>query len=526
MKPLPTLPQLLASHVDAETPMLIHEDRPVSFHAMDEESRRIATGLLGLGVRAGDRVAIWLPNTPAWLAVFLACARIGAIAVSVNTRFVARELADVLGRSGAKILVCWPGFGRVDYGAILDDCSPAQLSQLEAVVAYAEPVDPRGASLRGWNTVPYADLVASEPLAGDRSSLDAPCVIWTTSGTTKAPKFVLHDQRSLVGHAQDVVAGHGFHGDSILLLAPPLCGAFGLCLAMAMLFAGRPMVTASTWEPTRAAGWIDQYGVTHMHAVDDAIAQLLEQNERTPAFPTLEYCGFGAFNPAQKDIVMRADARGLRLAQMYGTSEIQGLFSRQPVHAPAEVRALGGGYPVSSLVRVRARDPQTGQVLPHGVAGELEVFAPISRMRGYFNDARATVDAFTTDLYYKTGDLGFTREDGSIVFLGRVVDTLRLGGFLASPKEIEGVVEELPGVRACQVVGVNAGGALRAIAFVITKAGAALTEEAVAAHCRNHLARYKVPHRVFFVDTYPTTQGANGTKVQKTKLREIAESLV
>jgi fatty-acyl-CoA synthase len=506
--------------------MLIHEGRCISFRAMDEESRRIAAGLLRLGVRAGDRVAIWLPNTPAWLAVHLACARIGAIAVSVNTRFVARELADVLGRSGARLLVCWPGFGKVDYGSILADCSPTQLPQLEAIVVYAEPGDARNASLRGWNTVPYADLLAMQPLTEDRSSLDAPCVIWTTSGTTKAPKFVLHDQGSLVGHAQDVVAGHGFHADSILLLAPPLCGAFGLSLAMAMLFAGRPMVTAPTWEPARAAGWIDQYGVTHMHAVDDAIAQLLDQNKRTPAFPTLEYCGFGAFNPAQKDIVTRADARGLCLVQMYGTSEIQGLFSRQPLNAPPELRALGGGYPVSSLVRVRARDPETGHVQPHGVAGELEVLAPTSRMRGYFNDAGATADAFTDDFYYKTGDLGFTREDGSIAFLGRVVDTLRLGGFLASPKEIEGVVEELPGVRACQIVGATAGGALRAVAFLITDAGAAPSEAAVIDHCRTHLARYKVPHRVFFVDTYPTTQGANGVKVQKARLREIAESLL
>ena len=114
-----TLTELLELRCGAPTPALIERDRPVSYEQLLEESRRVATGLSDLGVSAGDRVAIWLPNLPAWLATFFACADLGAIAVAVNTRFRSAELADIVGRSGSKVLVFWPGFKRSDFAGVL-----------------------------------------------------------------------------------------------------------------------------------------------------------------------------------------------------------------------------------------------------------------------------------------------------------------------------------------------------------------------------------------------------------------------
>jgi fatty-acyl-CoA synthase len=187
---------------------------------------------------------------------------------------------------------------------------------------------------------------------------------------------------------------------------------------------------------------------------------------------------------------------------------------------------LGGGLPVSPAARVRARDPESGALLPHGAQGELEFLAPGSRMAGYHGNPQATRDAFTDDGYYRSGDLGSSMADGRFVYLARIGDALRLGGFLVSPAEIESVVQEAPGIAACQVVGVPRADGLLPVAFVVLHPGAALDEAAAIAYVAARLARYKVPRRIFAVDAFPVTPGANATKIQKGKLREMAEALL
>ena len=475
-------------------------------------------------MHAGDRVALWLPNVPAWLVAFFACARLGAIAVAVNTRFRSSELADILQRSGARVLLFWPGFRGIDFAGVLAACEPASLAQLETLVAYEETGGGPRPVLAGKKTVPYGTLAAAAPLATDDGSPEAGCALFTTSGTTKAPKFVLHDQRTVLAHAADVVHGFDMREDAVLLLIPPLCGVFGFCSAMAALAAGRPMVMAPAWDPAQAARDIVAHRVTHINGTDEAAAQLLAVPGAT--FPHVKLFGYASFNPSQTEVVGRADARGLRLVGLYGASELQALLARQDERAAPEDRMLGGGRLVSPLASVRARDPESGQLLPHGAQGELEFLAPASRMVEYFGNEEATRSAFTADGYYRSGDLGYTQEDGRFVYLARLGDALRLGGFLVSPAEIEAVVQEVPGIGACQVVGARAPAGLVPVAFVLLQQDAVLDERAVLAHVAARLARYKVPQRVFPVDAFPVTPGANATKIQKGKLREMAEALL
>jgi fatty-acyl-CoA synthase len=187
---------------------------------------------------------------------------------------------------------------------------------------------------------------------------------------------------------------------------------------------------------------------------------------------------------------------------------------------------LAGGRPVSAAARVRARDPETGAIQPHGAAGELEFHAPASAMMGYHGNPQATREALSADGYYRSGDLGHTLADGRFVFQARIGDALRLGGFLVSPAEIEAVVQDAPGIAACQVVGVPRPEGIRAVAFVLTKENTSLDEAGVLAYVDSRLARYKVPHRVFPIDAFPVTPGANATKIQKGRLREMAEALL
>jgi fatty-acyl-CoA synthase len=513
---------LLAARAELASPALIERDRPVAYAALDEEAKRVAAGFARLGIGRGDRVALWLPNVPAWLACFFACARLGAVAISVNTRFRSHEVADIVGRSGARLLVFWPAFKGIDFAGILAACDSAALHHLEHVVAYGEDGAAQPGAMLGKPCTPYTELAASAPLERDYSHPGDGCIIFTTSGTTRSPKFVLHGQQTLIRHGADVVEGFGIGADSVVLLAPPLCGVFGFCSFMAALSAGRPLVMSPAWDAADAARWIDAYRVTHINATDEAVEQLLAHSADELPFRSLSFIGYAAFNPALGDIVARAARRGVRLVGLYGTSEVQALFSRQDEHAPAEERCLAGGRPVNPLARVRARDPESGHVLPHGESGELEFDAP-SRMQGYFADPEATRDAFTGDGYYRSGDLGYTTGDGRFVYLTRINDSLRLGGFLVSPLEIEGVVQEHESVAACQVVGVPRSGGLKPVAFVILAPGAALDESAILAHVAGKLARYKVPVRVFATGEFPVTPGANATKIQKHMLREDAE---
>lgn len=519
-----TLPALLAQRVNSVTPALIARGRPLSFGELADQSRRVAQGMRRLGVQPGDCVALWLPNVPAWLAAFFACAQLGAIAVSVNTRFRSHELADILQRSGSRVLVFWPQFKGIDFAGILAECDPRALEHLQTVVAYDEEAVDAPTTVIGKAAFSYASLAGGAPLPENRAAPDAGCAIFTTSGTTKAPKFVLHDQRTVIRHAFDVVKGFSIDAGATTLLAPPLCGVFGFCNAMASLAAGRPMVMAPRWDAEQAARDIVLHRVTHINGTDEAAAQLLDVGDLS--FSNIRLFGYAAFNPARVDIVQRADARGLKLVGLYGTSEIQALFAHQDENARVAERMLAGGLPVSAQARVRVRDPQSGTLLAHGASGELEFFAPSSRMAGYHGNPDATAAAFTADGYYRSGDLGTTSADGRFVFLTRMGDALRLGGFLVSPAEIESVVQEAPGIAACQVVGVPRAEGLVPVAFVILQPGAALDEAALIAQVAFRLARYKVPRRVLAIDAFPVTPGANATKIQKGKLREMAEALL
>jgi fatty-acyl-CoA synthase len=518
-----TLPALLAQRINNGAPALVDRGRPVSYHELMNESRRVARGLRALGVGPGDCVALWLPNLPAWLATFFACAQLGAIAVSVNTRFRSHELADILHRSRARVLLFWPEFKGIDFAGILEACEPQALEHLASLVAYRES----GAAFRENSfrkkAIAYEALARGPELDETQAAARSGCAIFTTSGTTKAPKFVLHDQATVIRHAFDVVRGFAIGRDAAVLLAPPLCGVFGFCNALATIAAGRPLVMAPAWNAEQAARDLVAHRITHANGTDEACAQLLECGAD---FSNVRFFGYAAFNPAHGDIVQRAEARGLKLVGLYGASELQALFARQDERAPAAERMLAGGRPVSAAARVRARDPETGRVQPHGAAGELEFLAPASAMVGYHGNPQATRDALGEDGYYRSGDLGHTLADGRFVFQARIGDALRLGGFLVSPAEIEAVVQDAPGIAACQVVGVPRPEGMRAVAFVLTRENASLDEASVLAYVGGRLARYKLPCRVFAIDAFPVTPGANATKIQKGRLREMAEALL
>ena len=531
MSQVSSLYSIYQSHLERspDQTILIEHDRSVSYRQFDQQVKACASWLSKQGVQPGDRVAVWLVNRVEWLVLLFALARLGATLVAVNTKYRSHEVHYILSNSQASILILQLHFLKIDFASIVQEVDASTLPHLQKVFVVDSTAD-TPATLLGKQPVAFpADLIQAEPapLTFVEPDPDSSAVFFTTSGTTKGPKLVMHTQRTLSTHAGHVATGYELaHPDNKLIAGLPFCGVFGLNSALAAIKAGMPVVIMDFFDVATATTLIQQHNVTHIFGSDEMLRMFVQHLAKgdNPAipFPSLKLFGFASFSPRFVDLANELIPRGFPMRGLYGSSEVHALFSLQKASLPVEDRAQGGGYPAAGpLASLRARDPDTNQLCPPGIAGEIEIKSP-SLFRGYFNNPTATAEAFTEDGYFKTGDLGYVREDGSFVYQSRMGDTMRIGGFLVDPSEIEHVLAEQPEIKSAQVVGIEIEGKLRPVAFVIK----ATSEEPSVASILNNvaaqLAKFKVPARLWFVDEFPATASANGLKFQRVKLREMA----
>jgi fatty-acyl-CoA synthase len=490
--------------------------RRLTYAQFAAAARRVAEGLAREGVGPGDRVALWLPNRAEYLVLQFALARLGACAVHVNTRFRPAEVAHLLGRARPSALATAWGFQAVDFPALLAEVAADARAPLRFVIGLDAHGAPRVA---GLPVLPWEALDGAPERAADDAAPDSACLTFTTSGTTSGPKLVLHRQGAIAGHAHDVMRHIGTDAaGAAVLIAVPLCGTYGNASAMCGIAGGAKLVLMDRWDAQAADALIRAEGVTHWHAIDEMIEEVLEVAEGRPYAP-FRVTGIAGLRPGAARLYARAEALNLAPLNLYGSSEMQALYAYQDPADPVR-RTLGGGRPVNADAQVRARDPETGQFAERG---ELEFRAP-SMFIGYLNDAAATAKAMTPDGFFRSGDLGALHPDGfGFDFETRMGDALRLSGFLVNPEEIEAFLKRQPGVREAQVVGVEGGTV--AIAFVQPEPGAALEEAALLEACRRDLARFKVPRRILPIAEFPVTQSPNGVKIQRVKLREMAEQV-
>jgi fatty-acyl-CoA synthase len=358
------------------------------------------------------------------------------------------------------------------------------------------------------------------PPAPSQADVDLPVLLYTTSGTTKGPKLVAHSQRTLASHAKAVARALQLSPQRHSLLAMlPFCGTFGMTSLLGFIAAGATIHVLDAFEAAPALKILTEHRITHSFGSDEMFRRILALTEAPRPFPHLQVCGFAAFQPGWRELATEAQARGLPLFGLYGSSEVQALFSIARDSDTFADRIEGGGWPMSPDAQVRVRDTETGELAAPGVSGEIEIRAP-SCFLGYFNNPEATRDAITADGFFRTGDIGRIR-GGAFVYETRAGDALRLGGFLVAPGEIEDELKACAGVADAQVVAVDLKGQARCVAFVIP-AGTSPQQDALTARLRERLAGYKVPARIYIVDAFPVTDSANGVKIQRAKLRTIA----
>jgi fatty-acyl-CoA synthase len=495
-------------------------DRRLTYGQLLDGAHRWARRFSELGLSVGDAIALWLPNGAAWLMAELAAARLGLVVTPVNTRFRAPEVREILTRSNARLVIAPRNFAGIDFADLLNQALAAPLpcgaptSTLLPRLSWAMFIDD--------GELPEAPGDLPEPVIADQL-----LNLFTTTGSTGSPKLAMHRQSDLVIRFSAAAQQFGVMPGDRLMCVLPLCGVWGLGIALAALMSGATAVLSPAFDADEAADIMARHRISHLHGGDNMILAILDSPRLSPpALDAWKTCCFGAFTgqPASQTI-QRIEAAGanVRATQAYGSSEGLAFITSAPLDAPLEERALAGGALVDSETRLRVVEAGSTQSLPVGDTGEIQLSGP-TVAHGYMGDDAATAAAFTADGWYRTGDLGRATADGA-VFIARLGDTLRLRGNLVDPSEIENVLCRHADVLEAHVVGAKTPekGDV-AVAFVATKAGHEVSENALREWCRAHLAAFKAPERIIITTDIPKAMGVNGAKVQKGVLRERAQT--
>lgn len=513
----------------ADRPVFIDGQSVTFAHQLKAEIAHIKQQLCALGAKPGDVLGLWLPNHASWLSVFMACTELDIIVLTLNTRFKHTELESLLQRSNCRWLAFSPDFMGIPFSDIISKIDTGTLKQLKGFLTLGDASTAKAQ----FPDIPCISIDSVEakkdttsPSAQQAETLTAPGLIYTTSGTTSLPKFVVHAKDRLLQHGLNVQHFFSMNADSALYLTVPLCGAFGFSAVLGALVAGATIIAPPVYDAEQAAKLIREHQATHTFANNEVIAQLLAlPGQAKQPFPSLKWLGYASFAPSLGDLPQKAKKAGLQLLGLYGSSELNALCAGQRPEFEETVRLQAGGQITDPKGKVRAVCFDTGKPLPHGEIGELEIYSTVA-MLGYMNNHEETQKAFTADGYFKTGDVGYTLADNHFVFSGRKGNLIRLSGFLVNPEEIEEFIQQIEGVKAVQVVGVPINDKTVCTAFVIRQPQSQLDAEQIKQRCRAAMASYKAPQHVFFVDSFPVVQSANSNKIQTHKLVEQAQSLI
>lgn len=523
MEDAETLAALLdrrASEAPDSPALVASNGQTVSYAELGRLSRRTAAWLTSQGLSKGDCVAVWLVNRVEWLALLYGAGSIGVGVVAVNTRYRGAELQHILRRSSASMLVLDAQFRKIDFLSLLQDVDPDSVPDLSCIAILEQGQQPD--NILGRKVVRFDLAVLPDGEVPENSAPDALAVLFSTSGTTKLPKLVMHTQRTLSYHTRHLSRAFGFAQDGARLLgALPLCGVFGLNPVLAAIAGGATVYLMEAFDDREAAELIKRHSITHAFGSDEMFRRILENTTEEKPMPAACVVGYAALQAGASELARAAWSRGVPMTGMYGSSEVNALFSKQPDHLPLDERIKAGGVPVSAEARVQIRDPETGELLPAGKSGIIEIRAP-SNFIGYWNDPDATAKVIDAEGFYRTGDMGMLREDGSFVYEARIDDAMRLSGFLVNPGEIEDVLKGIEGVKDAQVISVTLDGKLRSAAFIIPAPGASPDPSNVIAEAGRLMATFKVPARVWVVEQFPVTESANGMKIQRAQLRKMA----
>ncbi|HTS54326.1 MAG TPA: malonyl-CoA synthase [Burkholderiales bacterium] len=469
-----------------------------TYSELDRETGRCASALCSFGLQRGDRVAVQVEKSPQSLFLYLACLRAGLVYLPLNTAYRLAEMTYFLSDAEPALVVCSPSAEEGIRQRVRASGVRAQVATLDAS---------GGGSLSaavGEASGQFATaIVAPEQLA----------VIIYTSGTTGRSKGAMLTHRNLVSNAVVLVDSWGFSHRDVLLHVLPIFHVHGLFVANhCALLSGARLLWRAKFDAVATLS--DLSRATVMMGVPTHYSRLLAEPGLTREACAHMRLFISGSAPLSSDTFRAFRARtGHAILERYGMSEA-GMITSNPLLG--ERREGTVGFPLRG-VSVRVVD-QLDQPTPAGEPGAIQIRGD-NVFAGYWRNPSKTQEEFTTDGWFRTGDIGVIDGDGCLSIVGRAKDLIITGGYNVYPREVELVIDAMPGVRESAVVGVphpDFGEAVTAV-IVVERGCEPLSESAVIEHVKRHLANYKVPKRVYFFPDLP--RNAMG-KVQKNLLRQ------
>ncbi|GGM64668.1 long-chain-fatty-acid--CoA ligase [Microbacterium saperdae] len=539
-EPTQTLPEMMAASVRSfgRRPALEFFGAVTSYRELGDQIERAAEGLRRLGVGAGDRVALVLPNCPAHVVAFYAILRLGAIVVEHNPLYTARELRHQFEDHGARVAIVWdkvadtvagfPADLTVEHIVSVDLTAAMPLSKrLLLRLPVPKARESRGkltATPKAHHLTPWKKLVDHRRLSRriPGPTLHDTALLQYTSGTTGVPKGAILTHANLRANAMQ---GRAWvpglvDGEETFYGVLPLFHAYGmtLCLTFAMSI-GAKLVLFPTFDLGLVTAAARTSPPTFLPAVPPIYDQLARAAARgTIDLSTVRFAISGAMSLPVATVQRWEEATGGLLVEGYGMTESSPVALGNPMGPTRRPGTVGVPFPSTEI---RVVDPSDTDVdVPAGERGELLIRGP-QVFQGYWGRRGETADVLLADGWLRTGDIAEVSADGFVTIVDRLKELIITGGFNVSPSEVEDALEAHPDIVAAAVVGLpRSNGGEEVAAAVVLREGAELDAGALRDFCRTRLTPYKVPKRIVVVDDLPRSL------IGKVLRRQVRERLL
>ena len=526
--------QTVEKYPDNDALIVHHQNIRYSYLDFQKKVNECARALLALGIKKGDRVGVWAPNCAEWTITQFATSKIGAIQVNINPSYRLHELEYALNQSGCTALVTADSFKTSAYTEMLYELAPelnsckagqlnaAKIPQLKTIIRLHPDSSP---GMFSWTEMlAFADQVTAKTLAELQATLafDEPINIQYTSGTTGYPKGATLSHHNILNNGYLVAEIMKFTDKDRLIIPVPLYHCFGMVMGnLGCVTHGATMIYPSEgFEPEAVLKAAESEKATALFGVPTMfIAELEHPNFNQYDLSTLR-TGIMAGSPCPVEVMKNVN----NLMNMHEVEIAYGMTETSPVSTqtrhndPLDKRVSTVGQ-VLPHTEIKIIDPETGQVVPIGEAGEL-CTRGYCVMLGYWNDEEKTRSAIDAARWMHTGDLATMDEEGYLNIVGRIKDMVIRGGENIYPREIEEFLYSHPKISDVQVIGVpDKKYGEEIMAWIKLKEGESTTDEDIKAYCQGKIAHFKIPRYIRFTQDFPMTVTG---KIRKVEMRQIS----
>lgn len=520
----------------AQTPdkeAIVYSDRDLRFtySQLNERVDSMAKGFLSIGITKGSHVGIWATNVPDWLTILYACAKIGAVCVTVNTNYKQSELEYLCENSDMHTLCITEGTGSSDYIKMVYDMLPELKTTQRGFVRSARFPKMKNVVFIGQEKYRGMYNTAELLLLGEngddvlfrkvKKSVSCHDIVnmQYTSGTTGFPKGVMLSHHNIANNGFLTGEHMKFTSEDKLCCCVPLFHCFGIVLAtMNVLTHGCTEVMVEKFDPLLVLASIHKERCTAVYGVPTMFIAELNHPMFSMFDLTSLRTGIMAGSLCPVELMKSVEEKMyMRVTSVYGLTEASPGMTHTRIEQSFTERCETVGYEFEHT-EVAVIDPRTGKICARGVRGEL-CNRGYNNMKGYYKNPEATAQTIDSNGFLHSGDLGYCDANGNYHITGRIKDMIIRGGENIYPREIEEFLYKYPGVKDVQVAGIPSPKYGESVcAFIIADENADICESDIKEFCREKIARFKIPKYVFFVKEYPLTGSG---KIQKFKLKDL-----